>query len=979
MTSESRIKRERKFVPDLLPWLVGAAALALYLGMVKPWVSLGNLPLAVQVAGWDRQFNLLSPLQFLLTYPLRWAPAPWVPLALNAFTAVCAALTLVLLARSIALLPHDRTPQQERLVERVFALLSIRAAWIPPVLAALACGLQLTFWENASVATGEMLNLLVFAYVIRCLLEYRIDGRQSWLSRAAFVYGAGMANNWGMIGFFPLLLVALVWLKQLGFFNSRFLVRMALFGLAGLSLLLVLPLVQALAPDSHVSFWQGLRFVLATHKNLVLTVFNRFYLYRRDVALLLALTSLLPVLVMSIRWRTFPADSSPLGMAVANTMSHVTHVLFLLACLWVTFDPPFSPRQSSRFLALPFPIPFLTLYYLSALAIGYYSGYLLLIFGGAPARRTTLVSFFDRWAHRVIPKVIWALLVLVPVALFYKNFPTIRADSQPIAAQYGSLTAKCLPHQGAVVLSDDPIRLFLLQASLAGYSHAENYVLLSTQALPFGDYHHYLRRRYPAVFLQNSPASPTNEVVDSRALVRMTTALAQSNSLCYLHPSFGYYFEQFYLEPHGLAYQLRFYPSNQISPPSLTESEIEENEKFWKQTEAEVLTPLLAAMRLADQPEKIGVMSQFMESAHLKREATRQAAAIGAYYSRALDYWGVQLQRAGRLADAARCFARALELNPDNVAAEVNLHYNATLRAGHPTPVEVSKSVDERLRNYRTLQIAMNFAGPFDEPDFCYELGREFAAGGNYRQAAQQFARVMALDAANLEARLWMAQLFNLWRLPDKALELVAEIRASPKLMALVGTNQVELLLLEATAQIAKTNVQTAREILASALARYPSDTNLLSAATRIYIAHGHFTNALATVDQLLRLAPNNVDALVNNGFICMQLGAYTDAIPPLTRALSLQTNNYQAMFNRAIAYLQSGELDAAQADYLELNKVFPTAFQVSYGLGEIAYRKKDTNAAIIYYQNYLSNAIPNSAESNFVSARLAELKAGSR
>ena len=52
-----------------------------------------------------------------------------------------------------------------------------------------------------------------------------------------------MTNNWAMIGFFPAFVVALVWIKGLSFFNLRFLGRMSLCGLAGLSLYLLLPLV----------------------------------------------------------------------------------------------------------------------------------------------------------------------------------------------------------------------------------------------------------------------------------------------------------------------------------------------------------------------------------------------------------------------------------------------------------------------------------------------------------------------------------------------------------------------------------------------------------------------------------------------------------------------------------------------------------------------------------------------------------------
>ena len=43
-------------------------------------------------------------------------------------------------------------------------------------------------------------------------------------------------------------------------------------------------------------------------------------------------------------------------------------------------------------------------------------------------------------------------------------------------------------------------------------------------------------------------------------LIGVLTMLAKTNELYYLHPSFGYYFEQFYQEPHGLAYKLKTLP-----------------------------------------------------------------------------------------------------------------------------------------------------------------------------------------------------------------------------------------------------------------------------------------------------------------------------------------------------------------------------------------------------------------------------------
>src|SRR6267143_683381 len=103
-------------------------------------------------------------------------------------------LSLALFVRSIVRQQGDRACQQRQRqygahggeeIERQrehgeFSLLSIPMAWLPPILAAVVCGLQLTFWENATAASSEMLSLLLFAYVIRNVLEYRIDERESW-------------------------------------------------------------------------------------------------------------------------------------------------------------------------------------------------------------------------------------------------------------------------------------------------------------------------------------------------------------------------------------------------------------------------------------------------------------------------------------------------------------------------------------------------------------------------------------------------------------------------------------------------------------------------------------------------------------------------------------------------------------------------------------------------------------------------------
>src|SRR5882724_4528344 len=369
-TMKQEVSPRNGFVSAILPWVVATGALAIYLLTLNPWISLSNLLQVGKLSGWTWQPDLSEPLYWLLTYPLRWLPPNTIPIALNLLSSLCAALALALLARSVALLPHDRTHEQRQREHGEFSLLSIRMAWLPPVLAALVCGLQLTFWEHATAASGEMLNLLLFAYAIRCVLEFRIDERESWLNRAALVYGLGMTNNWAMIGFFPLFLVALVWIRGLSFFNLGFLGRMFLYGLVVLVPYLLLPLVQSWSDISAIPFWVGLKSNLGNQEGTLAMLFKK----SRQTVALLGLTSVVPLFFVGIRWASYFGDTSKLGVALGTIMVHLVNAFFLVACTWVALDPPFSPRN------IGFGFPFLTFYYLGALSIGYFSGYFLLVF-----------------------------------------------------------------------------------------------------------------------------------------------------------------------------------------------------------------------------------------------------------------------------------------------------------------------------------------------------------------------------------------------------------------------------------------------------------------------------------------------------------------------------------------------------------------------------------------------------------------------
>src|SRR3954463_10025464 len=96
-----------KYFSARLPWLVGAGGVVLYLLTLNHWVSLNSLGTVARTVGWTWQPERTRPLTWLLLLPFRCLPEAWIPLTLNLAAALCAALVLILLARSVALLPHD--------------------------------------------------------------------------------------------------------------------------------------------------------------------------------------------------------------------------------------------------------------------------------------------------------------------------------------------------------------------------------------------------------------------------------------------------------------------------------------------------------------------------------------------------------------------------------------------------------------------------------------------------------------------------------------------------------------------------------------------------------------------------------------------------------------------------------------------------------------------------------------------------------
>lgn len=970
-------------MPRWLPWLLGGLMLVVYWATLNHWVTLLNVDAVAAISGWTWQPVVTNPLTFLVMLPFRCLPTPHVPLALNAFSALCAAGALAVLARTVAILPHDRTDLERWRERSDFSFLTGWAAWIPPVAAVFFAGFHLGFWENATSFSRESFDVLWFAVILWQLLEYRLDEHEGRLYFVAVLYGMGLAENWALLAFFPVFLVMLIWLRKLSFFEGQFLGRMVLGGLAGflVLLLLVVPLVAKFSGAYPVGFWEAIKYNLRIDWQVLRLV--QVSQIRQDLALI-SLVSLLPAFVMSFRWSASFGDSSRLGASLVNYFMHVVNAVLLGMLVWVAFDPPFSPARVLA--ATSFSIPALTLYYVAAVCIGYYSGYFLVIFGKppVPSRRTAhpdpALPAGLLWLCPVIVAAAMAGLLIGAGLLLYKNTPAVLARNDDSLGKYGRFSTQQLPAQGAILLcdSDDtiqdmPLRAYLVQAELAREGRQQLFPVVDTKALPYTSYQSYLHRRFPTVwpdtYATNKPAE-----IDPLHLLGLLDHLAKSNNLCYLNPSFGYYFEEFYQEPHGMVYHMKTLPADTLLPPAMDTNLTAENEAFWKQVMASSGPAVDQAQHPVDLAQKDGLIGWFMEHLHVQPDVNPNALVAGAYYSKSLNFVGVQAQRAGQLSQAAEFFSDAQAMNSNNVVTSVNLAFNQTLKQGAATAVDLSHVTADQFGKYRGWSEVLGANGPFDETSFCFGQGCWLMQARLPRQATALFDRVRQLAPNNLPARLFLAQIYILNHRPDSALEALHDPLAHPPRFALTDYNSTELNEMVAAAHFLKGQVPEGVSLLEQEMNRHPDDEKLLLTAAQTFnMLHLH-TNALEAINRKLSHTPNDPNWLFGKGVVSLEAGAYGEAAEALSKFLETQTNHPAALFDRGLAYLQGGNLDGARADFLRLQATYTNSFQVAYNLGEIARQQHQTNDAIRNYRLYLAGAPTNAPEIKAVREHLSQL-----
>lgn len=377
------------------------------------------------------------------------------------------------------------------------------------------------------------------------------------------------------------------------------------------------------------------------------------------------------------------------------------------------------------------------------------------------------------------------------------------------------------------------------------------------------------------------------------------------------------------------------------------------------------------ALRRATRPT-----SSWCRRLALHRAEPAQALLLGEWYSLAFNYWGVALQRSGRLPEARQRFEQALALNTNNSVARLNLESNSNLLAGVKMELGDPFAAARQIGDANRLANARKLHGPMDAPLPCYLYGSACAKAGLLRQAAQAFERTLELAPPALLAMSTLLEVYAQQGRYDAALAGIARLREELKDSPAADQVDLELSFFEARIWHLRANAPRAAAVLNAIAKKNPADELLVAKVAQSFIAARDYTNALAFNAARLSTAPDNVPLLVDRSGILLLMGRPVEAISPLNHVLTL-TNSAMALLNRALANLQVGNLNAAETDYLNLTNAVvesglaTVAFQSHYGLAAIELTRGKTNAARQHLELCLSNALPNTPDWHIVSNKL--------
>lgn len=219
-----------------------------------------------------------------------------------------------------------------------------------------------------------------------------------------------------------------------------------------------------------------------------------------------------------------------------------------------------------------------------------------------------------------------------------------------------------------------------------------------------------------------------------------------------------------------------------------------------------------------------------------------------------------------------------------------------------------------------------------DDRGQAIEHYRQVRIGTNNYLAAQQQATRLAIERGDLaEAHSW----------------LISQSRGQPRLEILFTT-------IESNALVQTGHADAARELLDTALNKYPNDADLLFARVLLNDNLGNRDASERDLQQIIRMQPENAQALNHLGYMLAdQTTRFEEALQLIERAIAVEPDDPAIIDSLGWAQYKVGQLEEALRNLRRAYAEFPN-HEVASHLGEVLWQLDRQDEAMAIWEEGL-------------------------
>src|SRR5256712_84790 len=272
---------------------------------------------------------------------------------------------------------------------------------------------------------------------------------------------------------------------------------------------------------------------------------------------------------------------------------------------------------------------------------------------------------------------------------------------------------------------------------------------------------------------------------------------------------------------------------------------------------------------------------------------------------------------------AIREMQKAISLGPDRWEAYLNLAL-LQMRTGQPDAAEANfKKAVQVNPKAMSAQLA---------------LGGYYQTRNRFTEAEQQYRHASEIDPKNPDPRAALARLYLAEGKKAETEEFLKQVKRDlpdiPAAYRMLGDFY-----------FATGDLDRATAEYGSLYQDHPKDLLVKKNYVQLLLLKNRFDEARKLNDEVLKVNPNDSEALVYRGQIQIRDGHVNDATETLQAAIKSDPNNGVAHYHLGLAFDQLGNLARAESEWRDAVPPRPDLAEAQRALAAVAARKGDMNA----------------------------------